>query len=221
MKSDLQAVRIALICFALGCLVSVGRGAAAPGGGGTATVVGEAGAEPAGGDGVTTAGAVSETGAAAAPARRTFWQAAESCAALARKQSRSSGLLGVIHEQCDTKSSSVQACRTAASCSCSDGCDCCGWDAAPAGCGRSDLGAAALIALLHAADNCAALFWRHCSASRPPGCTPEQCDMKSERQACRIVVICSGLGCCATDGYNIGTGDAERTSNASVRALMR
>ena len=84
MKSDLQAARMALICFALGCRVSVGRGAAAPGGGGTATVVGEAGAaEAAGGDGLTTAGAVSETGAAAAPVRRTFWQAAESCAASA------------------------------------------------------------------------------------------------------------------------------------------
>jgi hypothetical protein len=95
MKSDLQEARIALICFALGCRACVGCGAVAAGGGETSA-------------GAAAAGTASDT-VAAALVRSAFWQDAESCAALARKQSRSSGLLGAIHEQCDTKSSSVQA----------------------------------------------------------------------------------------------------------------
>ena len=174
-KSDLQAARMALICFALGCR-AVARGAAAAtggtsaAGGGVAAAAGTAGLVSVGAAGAATDGAaLGAGGAAAALVARTLWQDAESCDALARRQSRSSGLFGAIHEQCDTKSSSVQARRTAASWSCSGPCACCGWGAAVTGCGGWRFGTAALIALLQVADNCAALFCRHASASRPPG----------------------------------------------------
>ena len=52
----------------------------------------------------------------------------------------------------------------------------------------------AATALLHGGESCAALRWRHCNASAPPGCTPEQCDTKSERQAARIALVCRAVG---------------------------
>jgi hypothetical protein len=63
-------------------------------------------------------------------------------------------------------------------------------------------GPTASSAALHGADTLPALRLRHCSASRPPGCTPAQCDMKSERQDWRIAAICSGDGCCARASPN-------------------
>jgi hypothetical protein len=77
------------------------------------------------------------------------------------------------------------------------------------------LGATAPTALAHGADNCAALRSRHCSASRPPGCTPEQCVMKSDRQACRIAAISSGLGCAAA-GSASAIGSSTNTVNAAT-----
>jgi hypothetical protein len=52
----------------------------------------------------------------------------------------------------------------------------------------------AATALLHGGESCAALRWRHCNAAAPPGCTPEQCDTKSERQAARIALVCRAVG---------------------------
>ena len=43
-------------------------------------------------------------------------------------------------------------------------------------------------------------FCRHCSASRPPGCTLEQCAIKSERQAERIAPRCASVGACENAG---------------------
>jgi hypothetical protein len=40
----------------------------------------------------------------------------------------------------------------------------------------------------------ATLRCRHCNASAPPGVTPEQLDMKSERQLLRIALCCSAVG---------------------------
>jgi hypothetical protein len=31
----------------------------------------------------------------------------------------------------------------------------------------------------------------------PPGCTPEQFAMKSERQLARMALVCADVGCCA------------------------
>lgn len=52
----------------------------------------------------------------------------------------------------------------------------------------------AATAILHGGDSSAALRWRHCNALTPPGCTPEQCDTKSERQAARIALVCLAVG---------------------------
>jgi len=43
------------------------------------------------------------------------------------------------------------------------------------------------------------LRWRHCSASAPPGVTPEQFAMKSERQFERIASRCASVGCADAD----------------------
>jgi hypothetical protein len=52
----------------------------------------------------------------------------------------------------------------------------------------------AATALRHAAESCASLRLRHCNASAPPGCTPEQWDMKSERHAARMAAFCCAVG---------------------------
>ena len=44
--------------------------------------------------------------------------------------------------------------------------------------------------------------------------------MKSERQACRIVAICSGLGCAAV-GAAVAIGNARSASAAVSRAQMQ
>jgi len=55
----------------------------------------------------------------------------------------------------------------------------------------------AATALWHAAVSLAAWLLRHCSASMPPGCTPEQFAMKSERQAARMADFCASVGAAA------------------------
>jgi len=49
-------------------------------------------------------------------------------------------------------------------------------------------GSVARTAVWQPADSFATLFWRQTKASLPPGVTPEQCDMKSERQFERIAL---------------------------------
>ena len=104
MKSERQAARIALVCFAVGRF-----GAAAErGAGGAGMAIAAGGGEAAGG--AVTGGAAATEGVAPGGERTTLWQAGESSAALARRHSRSSGLPGWIQEQCDMKSLIVQAC---------------------------------------------------------------------------------------------------------------
>jgi hypothetical protein len=57
------------------------------------------------------------------------------------------------------------------------------------------LGEIALTALRQAGESFAEFFCRHCSASAPPGVTPEQFDMKSDRQDERMAFCCSAVGC--------------------------
>jgi len=64
--------------------------------------------------------------------------------------------------------------------------------AAAAGAG-SGFGKVALTAVLQPDDNVATFFCRHCSASLPPGVTPEHFDMKSLRQFARIALCCSAV----------------------------
>ena len=70
----------------------------------------------------------------------------------------------------------------------------------------------AATALRQDADSFAALLCRHCSAAEPPGCTPEQFAMKSDRQAARMAAFWASLG---------GDGDAAlgaATAAASLEA---
>ncbi len=55
-------------------------------------------------------------------------------------------------------------------------------------------GAIAASAVRQRDETSALLRSRHCSASGPPGATPEQCEMKSERQAARMAPICWCVG---------------------------
>ena len=198
---------MALIC----CWVGRRAGAAESAAGAEGTAAGGAVAT-AGGAAVAgataAAGGAAATGAASgvAPARpvTTAWQAGERSVALALRHSTSSGLLGAMNEQCAAASLSVHALLTAAS-------SCCGVAAAglaagdsaatgvsgcalalsasafcESGMAVSDFGATALTAAPHAADNWGAWLARHSKASRPPGWTPMQCEMKSLRQAPRI-----------------------------------
>jgi hypothetical protein len=63
--------------------------------------------------------------------------------------------------------------------------------AAAAGAGR-----VARTAVWQPPESASTFFCRHISASLPPGVTPEQCDMKSERQLPRIALCCA-LEICA------------------------
>src|SRR5580692_8684351 len=73
----------------------------------------------------------------------------------------------------------------------------------------------AATALRHAADSCASLRLRHCSASAPPGCTPEQCDMKSDRHEARTAAFCCAVGAAAEAA---GAAGAAGAGGALVRA---
>jgi hypothetical protein len=55
----------------------------------------------------------------------------------------------------------------------------------------------ALTAVLQPDESLPTLRCRHCSASFPPGVTPEQFDMKSDRQLERMALCCSDVTCAA------------------------
>ena len=61
--------------------------------------------------------------------------------------------------------------------------------ATPAVAGGAGAGVIALTAVLHDPESLARLRLRHSSASLPPGVTPKQFAMKSERQEARIAAI--------------------------------
>jgi hypothetical protein len=73
-----------------------------------------------------------------------------------------------------------------------------GGAAGAAAAGSAGFAAIALTAALHEADSRLSLRTRHSSASLPPGCTPEQLAMKSDRHELRIAAVCSAVGCCAS-----------------------
>jgi hypothetical protein len=58
------------------------------------------------------------------------------------------------------------------------------------------------------ADSWAALLCRHCSAAAPPGCTPEQWEMKSERHAARMALFCWDVGVAGADSVLARSGSA-------------
>jgi hypothetical protein len=208
----------------------VGRLAGATAGGGGGSV---------GGGAATTAGGVASgaaSGGAAARPVTTAWQAGERSAALALRQSTSSGLPGAMNEQWAATSLSVHTLLTAASSCCGD-CPsvgaadgdsavtavsgCAFAFSAPASCGSdfgaSDLAVTAFTAAPQAADSCGAWLARHSRASRPPGWTPMQCEMKSLRQALRIAWTSAGDGC-APAGCPAAKAPS-RASNATRRPM--
>jgi hypothetical protein len=58
----------------------------------------------------------------------------------------------------------------------------------------------------------ATFFFRHCSASAPPGVTPRHFDMKSERQLARSASCWAWLGCAST-----GVRTASMRAKAAVK----
>ena len=71
----------------------------------------------------------------------------------------------------------------------------------------------AATAALHPPESLAMLRFKHSNASLPPGCTPEQLAMKSDRQLARMALVCSGVGCCA---YPAGQTAAKTNTAASA-----
>src|SRR3569832_2400675 len=67
-----------------------------------------------------------------------------------------------------------------------------GFAAAAAGAGA---GMVARTAVWQPPESLSTFCWRHFSAALPPGVTPEQCDMKSERQFERIALCCALVTC--------------------------
>jgi hypothetical protein len=78
------------------------------------------------------------------------------------------------------------------------------------------LGVIAATALRHAGESFAELRCRHRKASAPPGVTPEQSDMKSDRHDERIAFCCSAVGCCAAAG---GTNATQAPASAAAPDL--
>jgi hypothetical protein len=74
----------------------------------------------------------------------------------------------------------------------------------------------AFTAVLHDAESLARLRCRHSKASRPPGCTPEQFAMKSERHDARIASRCACVGCCAAAGANVSGTSATNNDNRNM-----
>jgi hypothetical protein len=115
MKSVRHAARIALVCWAVGFFDAAAVEAGLDGAGALERVAcsgllrGADSRRVGSADGASVGAGI----AAAGTDWSTVWQGADSAAALAFRQSSTSGLLGAIQEQCDMKSFSVQACRTA------------------------------------------------------------------------------------------------------------
>ena len=157
------------------------------------------------------------------------WQLGESLAELRCRHCSASAPPGVTPEQFDMKSA-VHDCRIAACCSGvgavgaaaagaagvaaegvagAGGTAVRGGAAAAGGAGgcvgaaTAGFGVIAATAPRHAGDSFAELCCRHCSASAPPGVTPEQFDMKSERQDERIAFCCSAVGCAMTGAASV------------------
>jgi hypothetical protein len=78
--------------------------------------------------------------------------------------------------------------------------------------------AIAATARRHEVDKCDEFSCRHCTASTPPGCTPRQCAMKSDRHAVRTALTCSGLGCASLGGEPDG---GEATCGWTTPGLRR
>lgn len=74
--------------------------------------------------------------------------------------------------------------------------------AAAAGAAGAGAGEIALTAAWQPPESFARLRLRHSKASLPPGCTPEQFAMKSERQEERMASRCVWVGCCAATGLS-------------------
>src|SRR5262249_56541135 len=69
------------------------------------------------------------------------------------------------------------------------------------------------------AETRAAFCCKHLSAAGPPGCTPEQCAMKSDRHAARMALSCSLLGFCdAASVAAAGAGLASRIGSVRFAA---
>ena len=77
--------------------------------------------------------------------------------------------------------------------------------------GAAGAGIVTFTADWHAAETWETFFRRHCSASRPPGVTPEQRDMKSERQDERIAFCCSLVICAGAAEAEISVSSATAT----------
>jgi hypothetical protein len=76
----------------------------------------------------------------------------------------------------------------------------------------------ALTALLQEADSFAVFCCRHWKAAIPPGCTPEQCDMKSERQEVRMASRCASVACArAGDTLSVAPRMAANATAACTR----
>src|SRR6202035_875455 len=71
----------------------------------------------------------------------------------------------------------------------------------------------AVTALRQAAESRASLRLRRCNASAPPGCTPEQWDMKSDRHAARMAAFCCAVGAAGAAAGAAGGGALARAGS--------
>ncbi len=78
-------------------------------------------------------------------------------------------------------------------------------------------GRVARTAVWQPGDSFATFFCRHISASLPPGWTPEQFDMKSERQLERMALCCAEVGCAAALCESTAIASAPRQGPAARR----
>jgi hypothetical protein len=92
-------------------------------------------------------------------------------------------------------------------------------DAAAAGGGAAGDGLIALTAALQDGDNLAVFLRKQLSASMPPGVTPEQFAMKSERQFERMALVCAAEGCCACAGTAVRTGSKQASAHRQLIVL--
>ena len=77
----------------------------------------------------------------------------------------------------------------------------------------------AATALRHAAESCVSLRLRHCNASAPPGCTPEQWDMKSDRHDARTAAFCCAVGAAGAAAGAAGGGALVRAGSGGFGSI--